>query len=93
MLDEAGSCSLRHTVLSLLEELQRKDAVLSELTATTTTATTGDFSVADGESDGVMMKLRKKITQLQYTNARLKVELMNRCVWEGLGVGFRGRRG
>ena len=77
VLDETSSSSLRHTILSLLEELQRKDAVLSELTAGTT-GTPPPPSLSVGDGDSVTVKLREEIAHLQYTNARLKVELMNR---------------
>ena len=83
VLDEVSSSSLRHTVLSLLEELQRKDAVLSELTAATASTPPPSSIVGDGES--VTVKLREEIAHLQYTNARLKIELMNRLVfWTAL---------
>ena len=84
VLDEVSSSSLRHTVLSLLEELQRKDAVLSELTAATaSTPPPPSLIVGDGES--VTVKLKEEIAHLQYTNARLKIELMNRLViWTAL---------
>lgn len=76
MLDEAGSCSLRHTILSLVEELERKDAVLSELT--TTPPPPPPAGEEEGDGKDVVERLRVQVTQLQYTNARLKVELMNR---------------
>jgi hypothetical protein len=68
-LNQYGVTQLSHTLLTLLNDLQRKDAIISKLMAQRSTPPP---PVSDGSTHDQQLK------ELKYANAKLRVDLLNR---------------
>ena len=67
-IDKEGYRSLCQTLEDVLNKLENKEAIIKELSSS-------KFNSGDDISTG---ELKTQLAELQYTNAKIKVDLMNR---------------
>ena len=77
--DETGSSVLCHTLNLLLEDLNRKDMIINHfMSSLGETQPSTDDALNKTTPSSENESLKKLVTELQYNNAKLKIDVMNR---------------
>lgn len=74
--DETGYSVLYHTLSLLLDDLKRKDLIINHFTS----SSLSDNAPSTSDETPTVDSLQKLVTELQYNNAKLRVDVMNRFV-------------
>lgn len=74
--DETGYSVLYHTLSLLLDDLKRKDLIINHFTS----SSLSDNALSTSDETPTIDSLQKLVTELQYNNAKLRVDVMNRFV-------------
>ncbi|XP_019851588.1 PREDICTED: centrosomal protein of 70 kDa-like [Amphimedon queenslandica] len=77
--DETGSSVIYHTLNLLLEDLNRKDMIINHfMSSSEETPPSTDDALNKTTPSSENESLKKLVTELQYHNAKLKIDVMNR---------------
>ena len=74
--DETGYSVLYHTLSLLLDDLKRKDLIINHFTS----SSLSNNAPPTSDETPTIDSLQKLVTELQYNNAKLRVDVMNRFV-------------